>query len=719
MINDRYRGFADNLLFALNIFIIILLLAGDHLAIPRWLQPVGRVHPMILHFPIVLLILAMLMEFFRFRAAFAGEKFYQDFASALWLSGAVFSAITAIMGLFLSREPGYDGGDVQWHKWFGVGIVFISSLIYFERSKGWYNAKIARSASILTVVFLLVAGHYGAGITHGDNFILAPVMPNSRPLVPIDQAYVYKDVIQPIFENKCIACHNSDKMKGGLMLTDEKSILKGGKDGKLFVPGQPQVSLILQRIHMPEEEKKHMPPAGKPQLTAAELAVLYQWIKENADFKEKVISLPATDSLRLAAAGFLKPAEAVEDHYDFAAADENTVKKLNNNYRVVYALAKGSPALAVDIYNKNAYNPKVLLDLEPVKKQIISLDLDKMPVKDAELKTIAQFENLRTLNLNFTDITGATLKDLSALKYLRSLSVAGTKVDMQSLSQLKTFKALNELTIWNTELNDADIQKLQATNKNVNFIQGYKDDGKPMKLIPPRVNNTVFVFSKPTPLLVTHAIKGVQIRYTTDGTDPDTTDSPVYQPGMMISQNTTIKMRACKAGWYASDVVSYSFFRNTFKADSISLLKAVNERYPANGAQTLTDGELGGMDFGNNKWLGTQQDLELLLHYKTPVKPQTVTLNCLKIIGAQVFFPSEIQVWGGDDEQHLKLISTLITGPQKKNDPNVAEGLTCKLRENAPLTYLKVVAKPIAKLPAWHYAKGKPSWVFADEIFVN
>ena len=88
--------------------------------------------------------------------------------------------------------------------------------------------------------------------------------------------------------------------------------------------------------------------------------VLYQWIKENADFKKKVIDLPATDSLRMVAATFLKPAEAPEEQYDFAAADEKTIKKLNNNYRGIYPLADGSPALAVNIYNKSTYNPKVL-----------------------------------------------------------------------------------------------------------------------------------------------------------------------------------------------------------------------------------------------------------------------------------------------------------------------------------------------------------------------
>ncbi len=347
------------------------------------------------------------------------------------------------------------------HKWLVVSVVFISSIIYWLRDAKWYSANIARSGAVATVLCLIIAGHYGADITHGENFILAPVWHPEKKLVPIDKALVFRDVIEPVFENKCISCHNPDKTKGGLMLIDEKSVLKGGKDGKIIVPGQPQISLLLQRLHTPEGEKKHMPPSGKPQLTADELNLLYLWVKENADFKKKVIDLPTTDSLRVIAANYLKPAEETEEHYDFSAADDKLVKKLNNNYRVIYPLAQESPALGVNIYNKKTYQPKVLEELSGIKKQVVSLDLSKMPVKDAELKTIAQFENLRVLNLNFTDVTGSGLKQLASLKYLRTLSLAGTRLDPQAIKQISAIKSLTKVALWDTGLPDAEIADLQ------------------------------------------------------------------------------------------------------------------------------------------------------------------------------------------------------------------------------------------------------------------
>jgi len=719
MIKSKHKGFAENLLFALNIFIIFFLLFGSSIAIPTWLQPVGRLHPLILHFPIVVLIMAMMLEFFRFRERFRTEKLYHDFTTYLWLTGAIFAAITAIMGLFLSKEPGYEGSTLVWHKWLGAGVVFVSTIIYWCRTAGWYNVKVARWGAGTVVLALVVAGHFGADLTHGDNFVLAPVWHSEKELVPVDKALVYKDVIQPIFESKCVSCHNPDKTKGGLMLIDEKSILKGGKDGKLIVPGQPAISLLLQRVHLVAEDKKHMPPAGKPQLTPDEMNLLYLWVKGNADFKKKVIDLPAKDSLRLIASTYLKPAEEVEEKFDFAAADDKTIKKLNNNYRVIYPLAKESPALGVNIYNKSNYQPKMLEELSAIKKQIVTLDLDRMPVKDAELKTIAQFENLHTLNLNFTDVTGSTLKELAGLKFLKMISLAGAPINAEAIKQISALKNLAKITLWDTGLTDAQLKDLQARNKKIEFVKSFKDDGKPIKLNVPQVKNTALVFAQSIPLELSHPIKGVQIRYTTDGTDPDSSKSPIFKPGVALTQNTSVKIKAYKPGWLSSDVVQFNVFKSTFTPDSVSYLQPPVPKYSADGAKSLFDKDLGGTNFGNGKWIAAQKPIEIYMQFAKPTDLHTVTLNCLRIIGTQIFLPVGIEVWGGADKDHLKLLSNVIPPPAQKDDKNMAIGIDCKLNTTKPVSCLRITVKNIQKLPKWDPVKSTPEWIFMDEIFLN
>jgi len=440
------KGLSENILFALNIFIVFLLFSGDKISVPLWLQPIGRMHPMILHFPIVLLMLAMLLEFFRFRQVYSEEKLYQNFTTGLLLTGVLLSAVTVVMGLFLSREEGYTGDALWWHKWTGVSVVFVSSAIYWARNTAWYRAPLAKTGAVITTLCLIVAGHYGATLTHGDNYVLEPVTSAKR--VPVDQAIVFDDVVMPVFSAKCLSCHNLDKAKGSLVMDNARSLLKGGKTGKLFVPGKPEISLLLERVHLPVEDKKHMPPRNKPQLTSEEAEILRLWIKGNAELKKKVIDLPQNDSLRVLATALLGPAKAAEEKFDFAAADEAAIKKLNNDYRVITSLAKNSPALVVNLYNKSIYNVKLLEELDPVKKQIVSLNLNNLPVKDEDLKIIAKFGNLRTLHLNATDITGAGLKHLSQLKNLK------------------------ELTLWKTKANQAEIKALSASNDEIKIIGG-------------------------------------------------------------------------------------------------------------------------------------------------------------------------------------------------------------------------------------------------------
>jgi uncharacterized membrane protein len=714
---SSHKGFAEGALFALNIFILVLLAAGDSLVVPVWLQPMGRLHPLILHFPIVILLLAMLMEYFRFRNEFVNEKLYQSFADYLLLCGALLSSLTVIMGLLLSREPGYEGGNLLWHKWFGVSVAFISYGIYLIRNKPKYSATLAKTGALVLVFCLVIAGHFGGNLTHGDDFVLGPVMSKDR--VPLEQALVYRDVINPIFEAKCQSCHNADKMKGGLMLTSQSSLVKGGKSGKLFVPGNPAISLLLQRIHLPESEKKHMPPTGKTQLTDEEKTLLYLWIKGNPDFKKKVIDLPATDSLRTIAATFLKPAENAEEVYDFAAADDKDIKKLNNNYRVIYPLANGSVALAVNIYNKSTYNVKVLDELSPIKKQVVSLDLNKMPVKDADLKTIAQFENLRNLNLNFSDITGKSLKELAALKYLKSVSVAGVKLNAADVNALIPLKSLTELTIWDTGLKIADLAPLRKANKQLQFITGYKDDGKALKLTSVQLKNRAVVFKQRYQLQLGNPIKGVDIRYTTDGSVPDSMHATSYKPGTIITQSTVIKARAFKAGWIGSDTAQFNVYKCLYTPDSVSFLTYPDSKYKGDGPKTLIDKELGGGNFGNGKWLASQKDLAILMWFNKPVDPHILSLSVMRNIGSQIFLPSAVEVWGGADQDHLKLLGAVNTVAPGKDDPFALLSIECPLKTSVHISCMKLIAKPLKTVPAWHPAKGKPGWVFMDEVFIN
>ena len=502
----RWKNLLFNITLAVNCLLCFLLLFESRLVIPPWLQVAGRMHPLILHFPIALMVV------------FVFQRFILRYAdNTLLLLTAFTASITAAMGLFLSREPGYDQDVLFWHKYSGIALSFLALAWY-----AWYHRlqaiRFAPATMALGCLALLTfTGHQGAGITHGENFLLAPVRPSSSgKTVALEDAVVFNDMVRPILQNKCMGCHNSSKAKGQLIMETTNLLLKGGKNGPLWDSSAADFGLMMRRIHLPLDDEKHMPPKGKPQLTDAEITILYQWLKHDPTRTIRVAQLPSTDTLWQLAVPLFKGGQE-EDQYDFPSADENTVQQLNNSYRVISPVALHSPALSVDFYSPQFFRSQQLKELEPIARQIVSLDLDKMPVTDADIPAITRFVNLRTLNLSFTGVSGAGVSQLCKLPRLKNLSLSGTPVKAEDIGCLLALKSLRHLYIWNTAIAPGSIASAKTGNSGLVVETGVRTDTMMIRLNPPILQNDERILLQPVPLRLKHYVPGVAIRYTLDG----------------------------------------------------------------------------------------------------------------------------------------------------------------------------------------------------------
>lgn len=708
-----WRSVLFNVSFALNCMLLFLLLFESSLSLPPWLQVFGRMHPLLLHFPLVLIIL------YAFVVILPRNDVYKDAGSMLLLIAAFTAVVTAVMGLFLSKEEGYDPEALFWHKWGGVGISVFSLLWYWLQDRVHARKSITVVTSIAALLLIVFTGHLGASITHGEDFLLGPVTKTTvQQTVSLEEAEVYKHMVRPILEQKCMSCHNRRKAKGELVMETEELLLKGGKNGKLWDTTATDLGLLLQRIHLPLAQKEHMPPKNKPQLTDEEIEILTQWIRKGADFKLRVADLPQTDTLYQIAQKNFTVADAVA--YDFPAPDAAVVSKLNTVNRVVNFEAMGSPALSVSFFNSSLFNSAQLNELMEVRKQVVSLNLSQMPLKDDDIKIISGFENLRQLNLSFTGINGNSLNELKKLKHLRSLGLSGTKVTAAQLEQLQSFSNLKTLYIWNTSVAEADIEKLKDKLKGVNFQTGVQTDTVVLKLSPPvALNENRFITDTPIRLQLKHYIQGAAIRYTTDGSEPDSIHSTLFKGDETINSNTIIKAKAYKPGWISSDLLEISFLKNTFTPDSVIYLTRPNEKYMDEQGKLLIDREKGELNFNLGQWVAFRESrMECLLPFSKPVTIESVALNSLIDIGAYIMPPASIEIWGGDDQKRLKLLGQLRPQQPGKQMPSFTRNIECKFKP-VEVTYLKIVATPVGKLPKWHPGKGDKAWIFVDEILVN
>lgn len=723
---SRLTGIAEGILFAGNVLLLYFLLFESYISIPVWLQPFGRMHPLMLHFPIALLLLALLMEFFRFGPEYRNMAFYRNFTRYLLLFSVLTALIAALMGLFLSLEEGYVGGGVLvWHKWTGAGLVFLASLLYAFRNYTIYTEKVARIGTGVTAVALVLAGHFGATLTHGENFIIGPILQARTVTVPFEEAQVFDHLILPVLERKCNSCHNPSKSKGELIMTTAESLLRGGKTGVLFVGGNPDESLMLERIHLPDSEEEHMPPSGKPQLTDSEKTLLEYWVKANIPLETRVTTLPATDSLRMLAVSFLDPTPSAPS-YDFPKANASTVQNLNTEYRSVVPLSKDSPALDVTLFNASNYTPSSLEELLAVQEQVVGLHLAKMPVTDSELKTVGRFENLSRLNLNFSGISGGGLQELAGLKQLRHLSLSGTAVDYASVKNLtEKLPGLRTMTLWGTPLAYAELDDLRREYPGMDWVSGREETAEDiLQLNLPRLANSSNIFRDTMVLNLGHPIRDVEIRFTLDGSEPDRENADVFTLGeTVLSDGKLVKARAYKEGWLGSEVATFNVYQNRNLPDSVILLSRLNRVHPANGVNTFFDGEMGTFNANSpawaNNWAGfLRNNMELLFRYDELVSVGSVAMRVLVEPETFIFPPASIEVWGGDNPDMLKLVGkTSPKQPTAEGKPYI-ELVTCDFPAFEG-RYFKVVAKPVEKIPDWSRRKGGAALLLVDEMFVN
>ncbi len=222
-----------------------------------------------------------------------------------------------------------------------------------------------------------------------------------------------------------------------------------------------------------------------------------------------------------------------------------------------------------------------------------------------------------------------------------------------------------------------------------------------MKLTPPIIVNSDSIITRPNPVLLKHYVTGTIIRYTTDGSDPDSLNSAIYKNDLQVQKGFQLKIRAVRPGWYSSDVVSHYFFTSHYLPDSIMLLKPADPKYKAKEGRTLNDLIKSDPGRGSGKWLGFRDNnLEALLFFRQPVPAASVVLSMLRDVKGLIFPPSDIEIWGGTDKDKLKLLKHFSPKPSVKSDPNDNFPITCEFA-TTEVKFIKVIAKPIRQIPAW------------------
>ena len=102
---------------------------------------------------------------------------------------------------------------------------------------------------------------------------------------PAVAAPLFEDSIAPIFQSRCVECHNPSKRRGELDLSTSTGLRQGSESGPVFVAGKPEKSLLYELVHRGE-----MPKKGDD-LSHDEVEVIRAWIAGGAEFREAAPAL--------------------------------------------------------------------------------------------------------------------------------------------------------------------------------------------------------------------------------------------------------------------------------------------------------------------------------------------------------------------------------------------------------------------------------------------
>jgi len=447
------------------------------------IELLGHFHPVLVHLPIGILMVALLLQWLSSRKKYASIK---PAVPIVLLWGSITALIACITGYFLSISDDYDRSLVNWHMWMAIGVLLTSATLYTKE----INPAVEVPKKLLSfglLGLLMVTGHLGGSLTHGSDYLTKPFVKlfeddtttniAIKPLANVQEAFAYNDVVKPVLQTKCYSCHNSNKQKGRLRMDDTALLMKGGKNGEVIDLINADSSEMIKRMLLPVDNEHHMPPKEKPQPSESQIALLHWWIINKADFKKKVKELNQPDKIKPMLLALQTQAPIKKETADIPAlavekADDKILKQITQKGILILPVSQNSNYLMATFPEDTLVSKEDLQMLVKLKKQLIWLKFNNNTFEKKAFQTLSQLTNILKLNLSNTNITDNEVSLLQSLDSLHYLNLVGTKVTARGILPLQKLKSLHSLFLYGTNVTREDFKKLRTSFAKTNIDSG-------------------------------------------------------------------------------------------------------------------------------------------------------------------------------------------------------------------------------------------------------
>jgi uncharacterized membrane protein/mono/diheme cytochrome c family protein len=447
----------------------------------------GRLHPILVHFPIALILFAAAAELWR-----AVRRI--ETPSPLTLPLVVASALTAVAasgaGWFNAawEHAGESGDTLQRHRWLGtiitVVLIALAAFIWRTRSARPLDSAVTaqRFGTILCAAVIGLVGHLGGELVYGEGYLwkglggqgrtaresrdgVAPALPAKG--TPAEIFYLTR--VKPILIGRCAECHGESKQKGGLRLDPIGMAFDGPADAWSIVPGFPDDSELVIRVELPADDPDVMPSKGE-KLSVEETALLRRWIEEGA-------VVPASERAAVEAA---EPSSA--SAVPLSPAVTHALEQCTVCGAIATPLYVGSGLFEVNA--SRATPPWTDVQLELVAQAadaIASLNLARSQVTDIGLAALPSLPSLEFIRLDDTMLGDDGIAPLLKSPKLSRASLIGTRVSDEGLARLLELESLREVYVWRSRVTEAGMAAAKVKRPDVEVIGSEPPPPAPQK----------------------------------------------------------------------------------------------------------------------------------------------------------------------------------------------------------------------------------------------
>ncbi len=661
------------------------------------------------HLPIGILIFAFLqLTYNKFISSKTTVSFNLSFALFIIFISTLLSAFT---GYERATSGGFQGDVLDLHKNMGFALCGFSFVLWFCYNRYKKN-RYYYILFFVAILLLSYVGHLGATLTHGAEFLsLTDESENTKVAIsePL-KANAFTDIILPITKSKCSSCHNESKSKGDLLLLTAEQWNKGGENGPLIDKLDKPNSLIAVRIHLPFDEKEHMPPSGKKQLTMDEFRILDWWVQNMESYDQTVESMQPNKII-------IKAINNLYGEDGLTGYTKNQLALLDKSGIKYHQLDSKYKDLAIDFSNASVSKNKLRV-LDAIRLNVKELDMSFAKINGNVLSELKEFKSLVRLDLDNTGVKSEDLDFLKNLKSLESLNLYNTKVDDRILETLKSLSNLKQIYIWQTGITNKVLNELKNANKDLSIDSGMNNEFSDAQLLSPTIDVQSFIFSDSLVVSISALPKNADIYYALDS---DTLHKSVliYNKPITIKKSTQLVLQSRLEGWVSSELKKEIFLKSRIKPASVKLKKKPNEKYYAKAEESLFNLTKGSELFSDGEWLGFQGEhcyVDVILSQNEELS--SVSVGGLSDFGSYIFLPRGIRVEVSSDGKVYTEVAN-----RRYNEMEAPSEKTLKnfLVSFAPINtkYIRIEILSQLQNPEWHPAPSAPSWLFIDEITLD